>query len=440
MYTFLNVIFDIKQKFSTVLPIVLDVLQEKNWENERVLFHFADVNDAETERRTVHAKLCKAFPQMVPYWKSGLEEHKRVHLNCDCYPHQFSYFSNFPSRVGGECVLKAVDKQINNNLILQISKKIPNPYSLYGAVIVLDGINWNTDNDQLPVWDWRYDLNEYDTKITDNQEQEYGMNMSYYPACSEYQNNSIILSKVFDTKPELELRIKLTPSHNQIEVERIVSVFAQHFGTPEKKYVTIVPSIKEKKEYCLNQNKMKEIYKKWRTQMEEELNCVVLQMKNDLEGMSETQRRKNVSRKTIQKHFLEKNGLKRHKIHRWDDHGWYKILPHNYWMYVEMYIQPKPQDTGYKNESWIEVVCYGMNFDLHDRIVINNFASQFGDVAAIITFEKFQRFFNKFEKEVIPKLAEIFGDTQSEFYQESYERTFHFHKYMIHLEKHNNVL
>ena len=119
--------------------------------------------------------------------------------------------------------------------------------------------------------------------------------------------------------------------------------------------------------------------------------------------------------KTLAKRFVERNGFVRHDLCRWDDYGWCKRLPQGYWLYLTMAINPTAR---YASPVEIGFTCYGVNFraeygcSLHRDLGASRVAP--ADEAA------FQAVLDRFQEEMVPRLAEVFGEMPETFYQHSH--------------------
>lgn len=387
MRLFLNAVFDLKQSYYTVLSKAMEIIEANRWTNEHVLFHFRDINDARAEAQTTHAKICKAFPVFASYWKSDYEETIKYYLN-PLKPHQVSFFTNFPGINRGAVTFCPQDNRINNQAVLQICEKIPRPYSLYNATVILDGVSWYGEKPKSPAWDWR----EMGEDCKPGTLREASGELVFY------QSDCVLLHKRFDMKPELILRIELTTGHGKEEADKIVESFAQVMGEPDQKYVCSVPAYEEKELYLERQTQIRSLYEGWYQGLEKELSGIDCS-------------RKKPDRKSLQKHFLERNGFKRHDRRRWDDHGWCRRLPHNIWLYIEL-----PES---ENMVHLDLLCYGITFMLRDRISFSALDDSCNSANREAAYMKFDLFLEKFVEEAAPKLAAVYLDDTDDFYQES---------------------
>lgn len=449
MRFFLNVIYEFEKSqsaFGTTLSDARKILRENSWSQERILFHFKDINDAAEEKSTVHSKLIRKFPQMEPYWNSDYEHYKARNgavficgnppRNVAVKPHQHSHFTNFPGWKDGRIVYMPDDDAITGELMEAICEKIPRPYSFYQAVVVLDGVDWFGDCDLFPAIEWS----------VAEEEQEAG-NWSVEPmideAFPEYQSNSIRLAKMFDMGLELDLQIELTEARGMDEASKIIAIFTEQFGMPTKQYVRARGSWEERGAWQRRKKEMQQFFDRWQKETRETLSLLYEKEKEAFKAS-----KKSVSRKTMQKHFLEENCLCRHKLRRWDDYGWYKVLPHHYYYHIELMVKQKPLEgrsssqnnrcvnlpdsatqqyphrNGYLPTNGMSMHCYGCNFDLICNVVVEDFGSEEGDPAGEIAFLIFDEFLRRFEEQAVPELAKIYGDTPETFVQPSFARDY----------------
>lgn len=407
MRLFLNASFYLKQNYHDILSAAMRILEANHWTNERVLFHFHDINDAKAEAQTVHAKICKAFPHFAPYWKSDYEETIKYHKD-PIEPYQVSFFTNFPGWQQGKVMFASEDERITNQSVLQICEKIPRPYSLYTAAVILDGIDWYGEKAHSPAWDWRENEKEYPPGT---------LNYFYWDSLF-YQSNSIALHKEFwSSKTTLYLRLELTAEHGKEEADRIVEIFSKSLGQPEKKYVYAVPTYEEKEAYEERVARISTLYEKWYRGVAGEL----AKFNDAVYATDSETMRKIPGGKTLRKQFLERNGLRRHDLCRWDDHGWCRQLSHNVWLYIEM------GDAEEKEVMRFFVTCYGITFNLIARVSFFFPQDMPEDVARLTAYRKFEFFLQRFMKELAPKLADVYMDDTENFYQESISEGYNLH-------------
>lgn len=408
MRLFVNAVFDLKTKYGDIASNVLALMEKNDWENKRALFLLDDsANDAKTESRTPHAMLCKAFPQLIPYWH-----------NCEAYLKEYGesikrkteVFCNFPGIVSGKIQYVPDDEKINNDLLVQIAGKIPRPYSFFGAIIAFDGIAWYGDSNTTPSFEWK----ETEFYPNGNILPGYIWETSELPPCIFYQSNGVFLSKTFDEKPEMAVRIELTDAHDREDARDIIRKFEEVFGKVTKVYTVAVPDADAKEEIKLRYQKMQQEFSVW-------CQNALTDCKSYIQPIVEKTRvseEKEVSLATKQKRFIKEAGLMRHDIRRWDDYGWYKRMAHNYWVYVEIMDFSKNRS---KNRYIMRIHCYGSNFNLYDEVNLQSFVDEENELAVKVMYEGFSYYFKRFEEEVIPMLEKNFGETHQAFYQESYE-------------------
>lgn len=417
MRMFFNVIFDLgkpRQQFPEILPAVRKVMETNNWNSQRRLFHFNDINDAAKEGQTTHQKMSKAFPQLTPYWRSSFEWHMARRGDHKESPHQFSFLSNFPGQIDGQPVFAPADDGLSEDLLEAVCAKIPRPYSLSSAVVILDGMNWYGDCNLSPTMNW--------TVYEKSADQDWGpgdwpAGLDLFEATPFYQCNGVVFSKEFSSAPELDIRIELTASHGILDARKIAEQFAAVFGPPTKQCVRAVHPWEERAAYRERIQQMQDFYTVW-------INKLNMEIKGKQERINHItfSAEKKVSRKTRQKRFLEINGLERHVLRRWDDRGWCKVLDHHFCLHIDLGLNPEAKDTGSARQqsNSIGLVCYGSNFQLRSTISVEDFQAPEGDPAGIFAFACFQLFLDRFAAEVVPKLASIFGETPETFVQDSY--------------------
>lgn len=447
MRFFLNVIYEFKKSrnaFGTTLSAVRKTLEENNWNQKRILFHFKDINDAAEEKSTVHSKMIRKYPQMEQYWNSDHKYHAaRSSFVCGnpprivtVKPHQHSHFTNFPGWKEGKAEYMRADHEITDEMIQDICDKIPKPYTFYEAVVVLDGIDWFGGCNLSPAIEWSVVKSEQEAG---NWPQEPTVDEAF----SEYQSNSVRLAKRFDMGLELALQIELTDKQGMDDALKIITMFEKQFGSPVKQYVRARGSWEERSAWREKSEKAQHFFDLWTKTIGENLSLLY---KREREGLKNSQ--KSVSRKTMQKRFLENNHLYRHKMRRWDDYGWHKALPWNYQCHIELMVNQKQQENTKYNLSYgnvnipvnvmqkqtaanrytpangMSVHCYGCNFDIVCNVLVEDFISDAGDCAGEIAFLVFEEFLHRFEEEAVPEIAEIYGKTPEIFVQESYARDY----------------
>lgn len=233
----------------------------------------------------------------------------------------------------------------------------------------------------------------------------------FYECCVGYQSNCLLLSKNFDEGPELEVRIELTDRHPMDEALAVVECFARRLGKPVKQCVRAVWPWEMREEITKKLAYMRPRLDHWRKSGMAGLMAVYCRAQDNPPG-------KPVSTKTLTKRFVERNGFARHDMCRWDDYGWCKRLPHGYWLHLDLAANPTAR---YARPVAIRLVCYGVNFrmeygcSLHEDLGISKSAP--ADEAA---FQVFQAVLDRFQDEVVPRLAKVFGETPEAFYQHSH--------------------
>lgn len=411
MRLFVNAVFDLKTKYGDIASNVLALMEKNDWENKRALFLLDDsANDAKTESRTPHAMLCKAFPQLIPYWHDNdayFREYGEAVGSASIKP---AMFCNFPGIVNGKIQYMPDDEKITNDLLVQIAGKIPRTYSFFGAIIAFDGIGWYGDSNTTPSFEWK----ETEFYPNGNILPGYIWETSELPPCIFYQSNGVFLSKTFDEKPEMAVRIELTDAHDREDARDIIRKFEEVFGKVTKVYTVAVPDADAKEDIKQRYEKMQQEFNVW-------CQNALADCKSYIQPIVEKTRvseEKEVSLATKQKRFIKEAGLMRHDIRRWDDYGWYKRMAHNYWVYVEIMDFSKNRS---KNRYIMRIHCYGSNFNLYDEVNLQSFVDEENELAVKVMYEGFSYYFKRFEEEVIPMLEKNFGETHQAFYQESYE-------------------
>lgn len=409
MRRFLNAVIVVKQKFSDILPMIYKIMEENQWVEERRLFFMEDLNDAKTENRTPHAMMCKAFPQMASYWHSAKKNKEK----------KAEYFSNFPGYMNGKVVFMPENKEITRDFLKNMAAKIPKPCSFFQTNIVLDGIRWNKECNTDPAIDWQEVQNYPDNEFLPGEIYA----GSFFIHAMFYQSNSIFLEKGFDMKPELRILIEITEKFSRKEALAIVEEFQKVFGTPKQTYTKIytisVPPWKDR-EYLIQQTKrMQEWYNLWCQE-------TICKLREFIENKKVFMQKdiKTPGIKTLQKKFLKEQKLVPHNIRPWDDHGWCRQLVHNFWIYVELVVKPIEQNNlclENDRNNYMRISCYGDNFHLFDHISMRSFITDPSDIKRNLIFDGYALYLKLFEEEVVPKLAELFGDTDKTFYQESKE-------------------
>ena len=408
MRHFLNAYIEVNQKVPDILPMVYKIMEEHGWEEERRLFFLEDINDLEEENRTSHAMLRKAFPELTKYWHTLDSKWKWQ-----------GYFNNFPGYIDGKVVFMPEDKAVTRGFLADVASKIPRPCTFYQASLVLDGIRWFEDCNTEPEMDWRATRHYPNGNINPGE-----MIIDYFQDDTMfYQSNCILLDKLFDMRPALIIRIELTKEHSREEALGIVKKFQAVFGTPDKTYTkifTISVSPWEGQEQLQKcQEGMQKWYNRW---CEKTMSQLREKVKNRLTVVQVE--KKTTTIPTLQKRVVKALGLGRYEIRPWDDRGWGRRLDHNFWLYVEIFA--KPAEPGYYDyeigiSNCLRIYCYGDNFNLFDEIHMRDLVKAPWNVMAGIAFECYEEYLKQFEEDVVPKLAEVFGNTDNAFYQESYE-------------------
>lgn len=458
MRFFLNVIYNFSKSengMGATLPIVRKIMKENNWNQERILFHFKDINDAASEKNTVHSKMMRKFPEMAPYWNSDYAYYKATHGRPSAssgnlpegrpvQPHQYSHFTNFPGLKAGKVQYLPEDAAVTGECMEEICARIPKPYSFYEAVVILDGVNWSGSHDMSPAIEWGVVKEEQEAG---NRPCEPGLDEAF----PEYQSNSIRLAKEFDMGAELDIQMELTDTWGMDKASEIIAIFAKQFGIPVKQYVRARGSWEERGDWQEKRKKLQQFFDVW---TEKTRNALALLYREDkLLYRTEKEKgacpKKTAGRKTMQKHFLEKSALRRHELRRWDDYGWYKVLPHHYYCHLELEVNPKPQNRGNSSDNryvnfptectkpcppqsgprtgsynCMYLHFYGCNFDCLCNVLVEDFISDAGDPAGEITFWLFEEFLHRFEAEAVPEIVKIYGDTPETFVQSSYARDY----------------
>lgn len=418
MRMFLNAIFDYKPKdkaFVTVPPILREVLGEGGWVPERLFFDLYDINEASSEGRTPHAMLMKRFPQLRPYWHNTSERfaamnQKPVWSNTPIPPtrsHGYGFFSNFPGRKEGMAMFWPDNPAIDMDVLKGICASIPRPCSFYSAIAMWDAIPWYQDSNLTPALrnvQWRHGADDFGPG-------EWADQHDFYECCVGYQSNCLILSNEFNTGPELEIRVELTDKHPMKEALTVVERFAQRLGNPVKQCVRAVFPWEMRGEIADKLAYMRPRFDDW---------C-----KSGMESLMElyshaqkSQPDKLVSAKALAKRFIERNGLTRHDLCRWDDYGWCKRLPHGYWLYLTLSINPTARYAGPVDMG---LICYGANFQMeYSCCPHRDFGMPRDTTADESVFQVFQAALNRFQEEMIPQLAKVFGETPEAFYQHSH--------------------
>ncbi len=418
MRLFLNAVFDFKAKdkaFTTVPPVLREVLLEGGWNPQRFLFDLYDINEAASEGHTPHAKLIKKFPQLTPYWHNTSQRfaamnHRPPWSNEPIPPtsaHGYGFFSNFPGRKSGVPLFFPWDPAIDMETLEGICASIPRPCPFYSAIAVWDGIAWYPDSSLIPALRNVQLGHGYE----DFAPGDWPSNHDFYECCVGYQSNCLLLSFAYGTGPELEVRVELTDNHPMEDALAVVERFAQRLGKPVKQLVRAVYPWEQREKIAGDLAAVGLWFQVWRQSTVKALKTAYCQAQ-------ENPPEKPVSAKTLVKRFVAHNSFSRHNLCRWDDYGWCKRLPHGYWLYLSFAGIPTAR---YSNQVSIGLTCYGANFQLQYS------CSLFGDLGAPrnspadeAAFHAFQILLERFEAEVVPSLAQTFGDTPPEFYQHSH--------------------
>lgn len=418
MRMFLNSIFDFKPKdkaFATVPPILKNVLSEGGWTPRRLLFDLYDINEATSEGHTPHAKLMKRFPQLQSYWHNTSELYASMNqmtvLSSAPIPPTrsfgYGFFSNFPGRKEGNAVFWPDDPAIDMDVLEAICAGIPRPFTFYSAIVVWDSINWYPDSDPTPALRYIQPGHGKD----DFGPGEWEGNHDFYESCVGYQSNCLLLSHEYGTGPELEIRIELTDDHPMSDALKVVEHFALQLGKPVKQCVRAVFPWNMCEEIDGKLAYMRPRFDDWRKSGVAGLMALYHRAQENLPD-------KPVSAKTLARRFVERNGFARHDLCRWDDYGWCKRLPHGYWLHLDLSINPTAR---YGVPVHMGLTCYGVNFrseygcSLHE-----DFGMPRNTPADEAAFQVFQAALDRFQNEMAPRLAEVFGETPEAFYQHSH--------------------
>lgn len=425
MRMFLNAIFDFKPKdkaFVTVPPILREVLEENVWAPKRFLFDLYDINEATAEGYTPHAKLMKRFPQLRPYWHNTSEQYAEMNQRAaSMSPVQAGtpapsplrsygydgFFSNFPGRREGAAVFWPDDPAIDMEVLEGMCTAIPRPCSFYSSIVVWDAISWYSDSDLTPA----LRNVQQGHGLEDFAPGEWPDQHEFYECCVGYQSNCLLLSGYFDEGPELEVRVELTDKHPMDEALAVVECFARRLGRPAKQCVRAVWPWEMREEIAGKLTYMRPRFDDW--------------SRSGMPGLMTLYRRaqesppdKPMSTKTLAKRFVERNGFVRHDLCRWDDHGWCKRLPHGYWLYLILCINPTAR---YAWPVGICLTCYGANFRMEYECSLHKDLGASSVVPADeAAFQVFQAVLDRFQDEMVPWLAEVFGETPEAFYQHSH--------------------
>lgn len=420
MRLFLNAIFDFKPKdkaFATVPPVLREVLAERDWVPKRFLFDLYDINEAVSEGHTPHAKLMKRFPQLRPYWHNtsgrfAAMNHTVAFPGWASSPpsptrsHGYGFFSNFPGRKEGASVFWPEDPAIDQDVLEGICAAIPRPCSFYSAIAVWDAIPWYPDSDPSPAprnVQWRHGLEDFGPG-------DWSDGHEFYECCVGYQSNCLLLSNEFGEAPELEVRVELTDRHPMEEALAVVDCFAQRLGRPVKQCVRAVFPWEMREEIAGKLAYLRPRFASWSRSHMVGLMTLYHQAKK-------TPPAKPVSPKTLARRFVERNGFARHDLCRWDDRGWCKRLPHGYWLYLTLSIDPTAR---YAKPADIELLCYGANFRMKYGCSLHRDLGAPKDAPADeAAFQVFQAALDQFQESVVPRLVHIFGETPKAFYQHS---------------------
>lgn len=414
MRLFLNAIFDFKPKdnaFVTIPPVLREALKVGGWTPERFLFDLYDVNEAASEGRTPHAMLMKRFPQLRPYWHNTSEMNQKTVFSDRPIPptcsHGYGFFSNFPGRKEGKAVFCPDASAIDMEVLNGICNTIPRPCSFYSAIVVWDAIPWYSDSNLIPA------LRSIQPGhgMEDFSPGEWDQNHDFYECCVGYQSNCLLLSSEFGTGPELEIRVELTDKHPMEDALKIVEHFAQRIGKPVKQCVRAVFPWEVRDEIASKLEYMRPRFDVWRKSDIDKLAAIYHRAKKMPPA-------KPVTAKTLAKRFVKSNGFVRHDLCRWDDYGWCKRLPHGYWLYLELAINPTAR---YATPVNIGLICYGVNFRVRYTFSLHTDLGLPTDTPADeAAFQVFQAVLDRFQNEMVPQLVETFGETPETFYQHSH--------------------
>lgn len=421
MRMFLNAVFDFKPKdraFVNVPPVLRDVLSEGGWEPGRLLFDLCDINEAASEGRTPHAILMKRFPQLQPYWHNTSEyyaaKNRRATFSGGTSvpvppprPHGYGFFSNFPGRKEGKAVFAPDDPAIDMGVLERICAAIPRPCSFFHSIVVWDAISWYPDSNLTPALrsiQWQHGLENFEPG-------EWTEGHDFYECCVDYQSNCLLLSAMYDVGPELEVRVELTDGHPMEEALAVVECFARRLGRPVKQCVRAVWPWDMRERISGKLTYMRPIFNDWCKAGMADLRVLYIRAQGSKPD-------KPVSAGTLAKRFVKKNGFARHDLCRWDDYGWRKRLPHGYWLYLILGINPTAR---YAEPTAIYLTCYGCNFRTEYVCSLHRDLGMPRDTPADeAAFQVFQAVLERFCKEMAPQLYEVFGETPETFYQHSH--------------------
>lgn len=199
MRVFINVTYDLKKLvlFQKTLPFLLGKLHILKLLPERMVFAFGDVEEkAVRPQNTVFDMMVKSFPELSGYIR-------------ECYSEDPSHpaMSNLPEIRGTEFCKLIKDDLLTAELFCRLAEKIPQPYSLYSAAIILDHIPWFGESNSLPALN--ADLSDRICAID-------AVSNHYDASCGFYQSDCIVLDKRFDWGNSYN------PVHFRFEVTRMI--------------------------------------------------------------------------------------------------------------------------------------------------------------------------------------------------------------------------
>ncbi|MBR1703681.1 MAG: hypothetical protein IJ716_17340 [Lachnospiraceae bacterium] len=411
MRYFFNAIIDTKRKFPQLLPLVYQIMDENGWEEKRRLFFLDQLSETENVDRMPHSMMNKAFPMMRNFWAPQVEEDGVV-------KERYGHFSNFPDVVDGVPVFPPSD-EITREVLCQIGAKIPNPYSFWQTFLALDGVGFYPDSNLEPILDWRSVQRHPDQRHIPAsvwEENFFGIDEEFY------QGNLIAVWRGSDWKSSILVRIELTEAHPRAEAIEVVRKFREAFEPPRPSYTkffTIAVPSGEQREAL---QKKKAVFQAWLNDWHTQ---TIARIRGSVDKLRETlsEDGKELDERTIKKRFAKKATLQRHELLTWDDYGWCKRVEHNFWFYAYLNLHQTDADGYYFPDdayNCLRLRCFGENFNVEAQVEMNKLMKDSWKVMSHLLPDAYAQYVLYFEKEAVPKLAEVFGDTSPVFYQESF--------------------
>ncbi len=376
MRLFLQTVYERKKSrggMKKLIDEVRNILERKNLKEDKVLFEINSVSDAKTIPMSPRGKIAKKYPHLEKY----------------IYPYEqqsvAAIISNLPS-YNKEKIIYTEEKDIKS------MEEIFCNYATFGSILVLDNIKWLDSSNLTPFIDFSNVEEEKGDFLTPDTSQSFQVDIGFRSYCS----NSIIFSQRFDVSTyEISINVEITSEDDHLKANELLKEFEEIFGKPRKQFMK--PSIPYEDIEMIEEKykEMKVFLDGWLENIRGELYSPIT-----IEGKLPTSN-------TIIKKFLKDVGYERFPVKSWDDYSWHKRHKENYYTTIEF--------NGARYEILGENFYYMFEFALPNQENIKEENETYKYIC-----EKTKYFSEEFEKDVIPKLVQVFGKSQDIFKTNSY--------------------